>query len=88
MVTILSWISIAVIAASFGVSTDSCVRAVVAQPQMPIAVKANMPEQEVQRITHCLLTLTKTDKGRKALAALGFKNGFIQANDAEYLGVH
>jgi phosphonate transport system substrate-binding protein len=58
------------------------------QPQMPIAVKANMPEKEIQRITHCLLTLTQTDKGRKALAALGFKNGFIQANDAEYLGVH
>jgi len=58
------------------------------QPQMPIAVKANMPEQEVQRITHCLLTLTHTEQGRKALTALGFKNGFVRADDTEYLGVH
>jgi phosphonate transport system substrate-binding protein len=58
------------------------------QPQMPIAVRNNMPKQEIQRIKHCLLTLTETTRGRKALAALGFKNGFVQANDAEYLGVH
>ena len=58
------------------------------QPQMPIAVRDTMSKQDIQRIKHCLLTLTQTAQGRKALAALGFENGFVQANDAEYLGVH
>lgn len=58
------------------------------QPQMPIAVKGDMPQQDVRRIRACLLTLTRTAQGRKALAALGFKDGFVQANDAEYRGVH
>ena len=58
------------------------------QPQMPIAVRRDMPEQDIQRIKNCLLTLTHTAQGREALTALGFKGGFVQANDAEYLGVH
>lgn len=58
------------------------------QPQMPIAVRENMSKQDIQRIKNCLLSLTHTAQGRKALDALGFKNGFVQANDAEYLGVH
>lgn len=58
------------------------------QPQMPIAVSASMPVQTRQRIKACLLNLTHTPQGRKALAALGFKAGFIAADDAEYRGVH
>lgn len=58
------------------------------QPQMPIAVRADMPDKDRQRIKACLLNLTQTEKGRKALAALGFRDGFVSANDAEYLGVH
>lgn len=58
------------------------------QPQMPIAVSTSMPAQTRQRIKSCLLNLTHTPQGRKALAALGFKAGFISADDAEYRGVH
>lgn len=57
------------------------------QPQMPIAVSASMPPQIRQRIKSCLLNLTHTPQGRKALAALGFKAGFVAADDAEYRGV-
>lgn len=58
------------------------------QPQMPIAVRGNMPQKAVQRITRQLLNLTHTVEGRTALRALGFKAGFVRANDAEYLEVH
>jgi len=58
------------------------------QPQMPIAVKSDMPDADIQRIKACLLNLTHTEQGRAALDALGFKGGFVQADDAEYLGVH
>lgn len=58
------------------------------QPQMPIAVSTSMPPQIRQRIKACLLNLTQTIQGRKALAALGFRAGFIAADDAEYRGVH
>lgn len=58
------------------------------QPQMPIAVRDTMSKDDIQRIKKCLLNLTHTIDGRKALSALGFKNGFVSANDNEYLGVH
>lgn len=58
------------------------------QPQMPIAIRTDMPRQDIQRIKACLLNLTHTRRGRKALEALGFKGGFVQADDAEYRGVH
>ncbi|MEJ2451583.1 MAG: PhnD/SsuA/transferrin family substrate-binding protein, partial [Gammaproteobacteria bacterium] len=58
------------------------------QPQMPIAVRTDMSERNRQRIKACLLNLTHTQQGRKALAALGFRDGFVSADDAEYLGVH
>lgn len=58
------------------------------QPQMPIAVKSGMSAQDIKRIKACLLNLTHNKQGRKALRALGFKDGFVQAEDSEYLGVH
>jgi phosphonate transport system substrate-binding protein len=58
------------------------------QPQMPIAIRSDMPVTDIQRIKTCLLNLSHTKRGRKTLEALGFKGGFVQANDAEYLGVH
>jgi phosphonate transport system substrate-binding protein len=58
------------------------------QPQMPIAVNADLPQADIQRIKTCLLNLTHTAQGRKVLDALGFKGGFVPADDAEYLGVH
>lgn len=58
------------------------------QPQMPIAVKSDMPARDILRIKACLLNLTHNKQGREALKALGFKDGFVQADDSEYLGVH
>lgn len=57
------------------------------QPQMPIAVRSNMPKKDIRLITDRLLTLTHTARGRAALKALGFKDGFVRATDAEYRGV-
>ncbi len=53
------------------------------QPQMPIAVRADMPARDIKLITANLLNLSHTDKGRTALEALGFKGGFIRADDTE-----
>jgi len=58
------------------------------QPQMPIAVSAAVSDTDRHRIKTCLLNLRRTQQGRKALAALGFKAGFVEAADTEYLGVH
>ncbi|MEJ2344959.1 MAG: phosphate/phosphite/phosphonate ABC transporter substrate-binding protein [Gammaproteobacteria bacterium] len=57
------------------------------QPQMPIAVRSDMPKKDVERITAQLLALTKTTQGRAVLKALGFQDGFVRATDAEYRGV-
>jgi len=57
------------------------------QPQMPIAVRGDMPKAEVERIAQRLLSLTRTAQGRAVLKAMGFDKGFVRANDAEYLGV-
>ncbi len=57
------------------------------QPQMPIAVRGDMPPEQVKRLTHRLLSLTQTARGRAELKAMGFDKGFVRASDAEYLGV-
>lgn len=57
------------------------------QPQMPIAVREDVPEQDVQRLVDALVNLGRTSRGRRALRSLGFENGFVRASDSEYLGV-
>jgi len=57
------------------------------QPQMPIAVRADLPPGVVKRITARLLALPHAPHGHAVLKALGFEDGFVRANDAEYRGV-
>lgn len=57
------------------------------QPQMPIAVRGDLPAAQVNQIVTTLLRLSDSKAGRKVLDALGFRQGFVRANDAEYLGV-
>ncbi|MDA8384257.1 MAG: phosphate/phosphite/phosphonate ABC transporter substrate-binding protein [Betaproteobacteria bacterium] len=57
------------------------------QPQMPIAVRDDMPASDVKRVTQLLTHLTTTARGRAALAHLGFNRGFVIAHDSEYDGV-
>ncbi len=57
------------------------------QPQMPIAVRDDMPAADVDRITQLLTHLTTTARGRAALAHLGFNRGFVIAHEREYNGV-
>lgn len=58
------------------------------QPQMPIAVNSALSNRVRQHIKACLLNLRRSEQGRMALNALGFKAGFVAAADAEYRGVH
>ena len=58
-----------------------------AQPQMPVAVRDDLPPAQVQRLVALLTRLEDTPKGRRALASLGFRQGFAEASDTEYLGI-
>lgn len=57
------------------------------QPQMPIAVRDDMPAREAGRIRNLLTHLTMTRSGRAVLRHLGFKRGFVVAHNNEYDGV-
>lgn len=57
------------------------------QPQMPVAVRDDLPAAEVQRLVALLTHLDDTPEGRQALASLGFRQGFAAASDTEYLGI-
>ena len=57
------------------------------QPQMPVAVRDDMPAAESQRLVSLLTHLDEGAAGRRALEALGFRQGFAVASDDEYLGI-
>jgi phosphonate transport system substrate-binding protein len=57
------------------------------QPQMPIAVRDDMPAADAAGIRHLLTHLTDTADGRAILAHLGFTQGFVAASNREYDGV-
>ena len=57
------------------------------QPQMPVAVRDDMPSAESRRLVSLLTHLDDSEAGRHALEALGFRQGFAQASDAEYLEI-
>ncbi|PLY12652.1 MAG: hypothetical protein C0631_16360 [Sedimenticola sp.] len=57
------------------------------QPQMPIAVRDDLPEDEIERLRQALIDLPKTQEGQAIIEGLGFKKGFTFATDAEYLEV-
>ena len=57
------------------------------QPQMPVAVRDDMPSAESRRLVSLLTHLDDSEAGRRALEALGFRQGFAPASDAEYRGI-
>lgn len=57
------------------------------QPQMPVAVRDDLPDNEVQRLVALLTHLNDSPEGRRALESLGFRQGFADASDTEYLGI-
>lgn len=57
------------------------------QPQMPVAVRDDLPDAEVRRLVALLTHLNDSPEGRRALESLGFRQGFADASDAEYLGI-
>ncbi|MHB8347906.1 MAG: phosphate/phosphite/phosphonate ABC transporter substrate-binding protein [Acidiferrobacterales bacterium] len=54
------------------------------QPQMPIAVRDDMPARDADRIRKLLTHLTTTANGRAVLRHLGFSQGFVVAHNREY----
>jgi len=57
------------------------------QPQMPIAVRDDMPASKVQALRQYLTGLTGTAAGRRVLKRLGFSHGFTTTDDQEYAKV-
>jgi phosphonate transport system substrate-binding protein len=57
------------------------------QPQMPVAVRDDMPAAESRRLVSLLTHLDDSKAGRRALEALGFRQGFAVARDDEYLDI-
>lgn len=57
------------------------------QPQMPIAVRDDMPPEQIERLQQALVGLASTPGGQSIIRQLGFKRGFEVATDDEYLEV-
>lgn len=54
------------------------------QPQMPIAVRDDMPGPDAAAISQTLVDLRESARGRAILAGLAFPQGFVPARPAEY----
>ena len=54
------------------------------QPQMPIAVRDDMPARDVEKIEYLLTHLTASTSGRAVLRHLGFRQGFVAASNREH----
>ncbi len=57
------------------------------QPQMPIAVRDDLPAKEIDRLYRALLGLAEIEQGQAIVKQMGFRRGFEPAADAEYLEV-
>lgn len=57
------------------------------QPQMPVAVRDDMPAAQVHQLVQLLTHLDDSTAGNLAADALGFRQGFTTASDTEYLGL-
>ncbi len=58
-----------------------------AQPQMPIAVRDDLPKADIKKLQQLLINLVTTTEGAIIIERLGFKRGFESATTAEYLEV-
>lgn len=57
------------------------------EPQMPIAVRNDMPAADAKAIVAALTDLRNTAEGRAILRRMELPQGFVAANDREYDGV-
>ncbi len=57
------------------------------QPQMPIAVRDDLPATTVERLRHYLVSLPHHRAGRRILRQLGFIHGFVATGDHTYAEV-
>jgi phosphonate transport system substrate-binding protein len=58
------------------------------QPQMPIAVRDDLPAEQIEGLRRALVELAGSSEGEVIIQQLGFKRGFESANDDEYLEVN
>ncbi len=54
------------------------------QPQMPIAVRDDLPADQIERLRQVLIGLAGSEQGQQIVRQLGFKRGFEAAVDEEY----
>lgn len=54
------------------------------EPQMPIAVRNDMPPADADAIVAALTELGKTPRGQAILGGMALPQGFVAANDREY----
>ncbi|AKH19066.1 phosphate/phosphite/phosphonate ABC transporter substrate-binding protein [Sedimenticola thiotaurini] len=54
------------------------------QPQMPIAVRDDLPADQIERLSRALTGLAGSEQGQAIVRRLGFKRGFEAARDEEY----
>lgn len=57
------------------------------QPQMPIAVRDDLPAAEVSRLRNYLISLPRSPGGPDILRHLGFVHGFAATGDQAYAGI-
>ncbi len=57
------------------------------EPQMPIAVRNDMPPADTKAIVEVLTELGTTPRGRAILKGMALPQGFVAANDRQYDGV-
>lgn len=57
------------------------------QPQMPIAVRDDIPAVDAKTIAEVLVDLSSTPDGRRILRGMELPQGFVRADDSEYAEV-
>lgn len=57
------------------------------QPQMPIAVRGDMPAHDAKTVAEVLVDLSSTPDGRRILRGMELPQGFVLADDSEYAKV-
>ena len=57
------------------------------QPQMPIAVRDDLPQADIKRLQRALIGLAAAAEGVAIIERLGFKRGFEPATNDEYLEI-
>jgi phosphonate transport system substrate-binding protein len=57
------------------------------QPQMPIAVRDDMPAEDTKTIVNVLIELRDTPAGQQILRGMNLPQGFVRSEDSQYAKV-